>query len=478
VAYAGEPTLVLELPEDAPKAGAVLLGRYRLVSLMGSGGSADVWAARDERREQMVTIKLLRDREDPTSRRRFLDEGLWLEAIEHRGIVRALGRHDVLGLTLIVFEHIQGMTLAERLKRGPVPPRQAVSMVRQLASALGALHAHGVLHMDLKPANVIVSDDGRVRLIDLGIADLIGNTPEVIRGTPAYVAPEVREGKAPSKATDVYGLALIARELLGDLGRDPRVALVLKFGLNPDPAKRPADANRFALALSTMVYAHEAGALARDAGARAKVELATFIEAVDELRPQDFRPRTIAESLREIGRRGRDASQRIAYVGVAVVLIAIVLAIPRISSSAAAVASPDAGAANGARTYALPPLSSYAAAYEWEAPFPSAAAGTQVDWVLALRNTGGAGWFADRDGARATIAMGDGTGTVVATQSTPYVGPGEVAMFNVRFIAPNAAGVHRIPFRLVIAGTGVTGDIGLYADVTVTEYHPPIGGRH
>jgi hypothetical protein len=476
VVYANEPTLVLEPPDAAPRAGAVLLGRYTLVSLMGSGGTADVWAARDERRERMVTIKLLRDRDDPTSRRRFLDEGLWLEAIEHPGIVRALGRHDALGLTLIVFEHIEGITLAERLKQGPAPPREAASMVRQLASALGALHAHGVLHMDLKPANIIVGDDGRVRLIDLGIADLIGNTPDIIRGTPRYAAPEVRAGNAPTRATDVYGLALVARELLGDVARESRVATVLKFVLYEDPAKRPSSASRFALALTAVILARDIGSLARDAGSRARVELVSFVETVDEVRPQDLRPVTILASVHEAGRRARDASQKIAYIGVAVVLLAIVLAIPRISSSAAAGPAADAGGRSTAAQYALPPLGAYAAAYEWEAPFPTPPPGPPVEWVIALRNTGSAGWFADRDGARATLAMRDGT--VVATQSAAYVGPGEVAMFNVRFTAPSAPGVHRMPMRLVIAGTGAAPDIGLYADVNVIEYHPPIGGRH
>jgi serine/threonine-protein kinase len=126
MSFANEPTEVLSAPSGLPAAGTVLLGRYRLRSLLGSGGTADVWAAHDEKRDRMVTIKLLRDREDPERRRRFLDEGLWLETIEHPGIVRALGRHDVLGLTLIVFEYIEGTTLAERLARVPqISPREA-----------------------------------------------------------------------------------------------------------------------------------------------------------------------------------------------------------------------------------------------------------------------------------------------------------------------------------------------------------------
>ena len=421
MAFANEPTEVLPAA-SGPVEGALLLGRYRLVALMGSGGTADVWSARDERRERPVTIKLLRDRADPEARRRFLDEGLWLEAIEHRGIVRALGRHDVLGLTLIVFEYVEGTTLAEVLARGALPARVAATYVRQIASALGALHAHGVLHLDLKPANVLVGSDGRARLIDLGIADLIGNTREVALGTPRYAAPEVRSGGPATRATDVYGLALVARELLGETARDPRVTTVLRFGLRDDPAGRPASATRFAFALSVAV------ALA------------------DGLPPL-------------VG-----AVRRIALGAAALVLVALVLALPRLESSVAG----SAGQARLTATAAapLPPLAAYAAKYEWQAPYPSAAAGAPVEWVIGLRNTGTATWQRDRHGARAVLTLADGT--VVATQSAAQVGPGEVGIFLVRLTAPATAGVHTMRLRLVIEGTGATADLGLYADLTVT----------
>src|SRR4051812_36719691 len=342
--YANEPTVAMDRPDPdlTPRVGTVLLGRYKLVSLMGSGGTADVWAASDEKRAGMVTIKLLRDRDDPEARRRFLDEGLWLEAIEHRGIVRALGRHDVLGLTLIVFEHIQGITLAERSRKGPIAPREAASMIRQLAGALGALHAHGVLHLDLKPANIIVGTDGRVRLIDLGIADLIGNTRDVILGTPGYAAPEVRDGKAATRATDVYGLALVARELLVDIAREPRVAAVLRFGLYDDPAKRPSSARRFALAISAVVLARDALALTRDTLARSRDALTATRRTISILSARatrarldlpevrSVRPTAVLATVREAVTETKPASQRIVYAAVAVVLIAIVLAIPRI----------------------------------------------------------------------------------------------------------------------------------------------------
>lgn len=427
--FANEPTEVLGPPPADPAAAALLLSRYRLVSLIGSGGSADVWSARDERRQRMVTIKLLRDRSDPEVRRRFLDEGLWLETIEHRGIVRALGRHDVLGVTLIVFEYVEGTTLAELLARGPLTASQAAAFVRQIASALGALHAHGVLHLDLKPANILIGADGRARLIDLGIADLIGNTREVVLGTPGYAAPEIRCGGSPGRATDVYGLALIARELLGSTAQDPRVAAVLRFGLREDPARRPSSAHRFALALS-------------------------FAVALSQ------RSRPVARMVR-----------RAALGAAAVVLMAIVLALPRLESSVAGVGAASR-ASVPAPAAALPPLSSYAAKYEWQAPYPSARAGTAVEWVVALRNTGTAGWSRDLDGTRAVLVLADGT--VVATQSAALVAPGDVGIFLVRFTAPATAGVHTVRMRLVVDGIGTPMDLGLFANVTVTARRAPV----
>jgi hypothetical protein len=486
VTYANEPTQVLTPPGSAHAAGTLLLGRYRLTKLIGSGGTADVWVARDEPHDQMVTIKLLRDRTDAAARQRFLDEGLWLETIEHKGIVRALGRHDVLGLTLIVFEYIEGTTLAARLASGPISSREAASIVRQLASALEALHSHGVLHLDLKPANIMVGPDGRVRLIDFGIADLIGNTREVSLGTPGYAAPEVRDGRTPTRATDVYGLALIARELLGDLTRDPRVALVLRFGTFESPSRRPSSAARFAFALSVAILFHDAmkrfdqsrarGALSglgpsRIARTRAFSRLSSS-RALAGLRSvrASLRlafPWSGSAAVRTVGRRA-------AYAGVAMVLIAVALALPRIASSVAGVETP--GTAAPARAYALPPLSAYAARFEWQAPYPTAVAETQVDWVVALRNTGSADWFSDRPGARALLILEDGT--VVGTQSSDHVAPGEVTVFHARFIAPATPGVHTVPFRLYIEGTGMAPDLGVYANVTVTARRSPTGGRH
>jgi hypothetical protein len=117
-------------------------------------------------------------------------------------------------------------------------------------------------------------------------------------------------------------------------------------------------------------------------------------------------------------------------------------------------------------TFEVPPLSAYAAAFESQAPYPTAHPNSQVEWVLALRNTGSAGWYRGIDGAQASLALADGT--AAAVQSTSYVGPGQVGWFVVHFAAPSQPGVTRIPLRPRIDGRGQLPDLGIYVTVTVS----------
>jgi hypothetical protein len=170
------------------------------------------------------------------------------------------------------------------------------------------------------------------------------------------------------------------------------------------------------------------------------------------------------------------------YAAVVVVLTAIVLALPRITASVASLDTPssaaqaNANASANANANALPPLSAYAAQFLWQGPYPTAVAATEVQWVVGLRNIGTAAWSNDRAGATAALVLEDGT--VVATPSSPYVAPGDDAIFLVHFIAPATPQIRTYPMRLVILGTGVTPDLGLYANVTVTASRSTIGGRH
>lgn len=476
---------------DLPTAGTVLLGRYRLDALIGSGGSADVWRAHDQRSERAVTLKLLRDRDDPQIRRRFLDEARRLTAVRHPGIVDIFGMHDALGHTFIVLELIEGPSLAEELSRRSFSLADTASITLQLSRALEVLHQHGLLHLDLKPANILIGAGQQVRLIDLGIAGAIGSIPELIRGTPRYVAPEVRAGEPVTPATDVYGLALVARELLGGQTEDRFIGRVLRRSLDPRPARRHQRPRSFALAFATAVVIGQELGMLRER--RDQVVAALRLRELARIAPrmpvallaarstwtaQMYRAarhhllqRSAALIGAALGAAWRTAP-RAALAAACAVVVVVALAVPRLSPAAAGVdqrdraelpvASPLVRAA-----YALPALGAYAARFESQADYPTATINAPVGWVVAVRNTGSAGWQRGVAGAQAALALADGT--VVAVQTTAYVGPGQVGWFVARFRAPAQPGTHIVPLRVVIEGMGALPDLGIHAVVTVTR---------
>jgi len=440
------------LSRDGREIGTVVAGRYRLATHIGSGGTADVWRAYDETRDRPVTLKILRDGTDPEARRHFLTEARRLETLDHPSIVPVLGIHEALGDTLIAFENVEGEPLDRYSETAPaLRTRQIALLLIQIADAVEAFHSHGFVHLDLKPANVLMGTDGRPRLLDFGIAEPIGHPPALPRGTPGYAPPEVTAGRAASRASDVYGLAAIAKQLLG-AQPTPRVASVLRRGLDPDPARRYGRPRLF-------VYG---------------VALAVLID--DELAALDRatrRARAVAQSLfsRGGGRRAiafMKARPELSFKVAAASLIVAGLVLQQLHPGA------DAGAANAGTLPALvkpgfdvPPLGAYGAAFESQAAYPTASANSTVEWTLALRNTGSAGWYRGVDGAQASLILDDGT--VVAVQSTQYVGPGQIGWFTAHFRAPSEPGPHVVRLRPAINGRGPLPDLGIHAVVTVTR---------
>lgn len=414
--------------------GTVVAGRYRLAAHIGSGGTADVWRAYDESRDRAVTLKILRDPKDADARRHFLAEARRLETLDHPSIVPVLGVHDALGDTLIAFEHVEGEPLDQLAETSPkLPPRKVALLLIQLADAIEAFHSHGFVHLDLKPANVLMAADGRPRLLDFGIAEPIGHPPEVPRGTPGFASPEIAAGGAASRASDVYGLAAIAKHLLGQ-HPTPRVAGVLRHGLDPDPARRYGRPRTFVYGVALAVLVDE--------------ELA----ALDRLTR-----RAIA-----FAKARPELSFRVA----AVALIVAGLLLQQVRP-AADIANANTMPALVRPAFDVPPLGAYGAAFESQAAYPTASPNSTVEWTLALRNTGSAGWYRGVDGAQAALILADGN--VVAVQSTSYVGPGQVGWFTARFKAPAEAGTHRIALRPVINGRGPLPDLGIFAVVVVTQ---------
>jgi eukaryotic-like serine/threonine-protein kinase len=201
------------------------LGRYRLERLVGRGGMAEVWEARDQTLGRRVAIKIIAPdlATDARFHERFLSEARSVAALEHANVLPIYDFGESDGVPYLVMPFLESGTLSDRAKQGEVPVAQAIDWIRQLAAALDAAHAAGVLHRDVKPANVMIGAGGRLLLADFGIAKSMqsGNLTAtgLALGTPAYMAPELARGESATPASDRYALGVLAYELL--CGRPP-----------------------------------------------------------------------------------------------------------------------------------------------------------------------------------------------------------------------------------------------------------------
>jgi serine/threonine-protein kinase len=152
---------------------------------------------------------------------RFLEEARATASFNHPHIVTlyAVGEHD--GRPYLALEYIDGPSLRARLAAGPLPIREALRCCRAMADAISEAHRRGIVHADLKPENVIIPNDGRVRVVDFGLARLTRAAPDTASGTPAYMAPERWRGAALTGAIDVWALGVMLHELI--TGRRPSV---------------------------------------------------------------------------------------------------------------------------------------------------------------------------------------------------------------------------------------------------------------
>lgn len=200
----------------------VLAGRYRLIEPIGSGGMAEVWRARDERVGREVAVKLLYEHVHPVERERFAQEVRALAALSHPGVVAIYDLGEEGGRTYFVMELVGGGTF-DRL--GPfeasVEGLRLLEAALEVISALGHLHERGILHRDLTPKNILLTEEGRPKLMDFGLAYLSDATRHFTRtgytlGTPQYMAPEQAKGAELSPAADLYSFgAVLFRTLTG-----------------------------------------------------------------------------------------------------------------------------------------------------------------------------------------------------------------------------------------------------------------------
>jgi hypothetical protein len=208
-----------------PSAGGRLLGgRYRLDDRVGGGAVAEVFKGLDERLQRPVAIKLFRG-DAAEQLQRHEAEMLTLAGLDHPSLVTVFdaGTDDETGQPYLVMQLVEGPTLGAELKQGRLSPERSARYGAALADALAYVHERGFVHRDVKPANVLISEDGRVHLADFGIARLVDSAHQTktgdVLGTPAYFAPEQVAGEPVGSPADIYALGIVLIECL--TGRKP-----------------------------------------------------------------------------------------------------------------------------------------------------------------------------------------------------------------------------------------------------------------
>jgi Tol biopolymer transport system component len=243
------------------------IGAYEVVGPLGEGGMGVVLRGRDTRLQRDVALKLLPDQvaNDPDRLFRFQREAQILASLNHPHIAQVFGLEQADGQTCIVMELVEGDTLADRLKSGPLPFDEVRAVAGQLAEALAAAHERGIVHRDLKPANLKLSAAGAVKVLDFGLAKAVGpstsdtqatsmqtaltrSMPGTILGTPGYMSPEQARGQEVDARTDVWAFGCVVYEMLtgrqafaGDTATDVIAQVITgQPDLNQLPANTPA----------------------------------------------------------------------------------------------------------------------------------------------------------------------------------------------------------------------------------------------
>jgi serine/threonine protein kinase len=204
-----------------------------VLDLIGSGGMGEVYRARDTKLKRDVAIKVLPAEwaRDVDRMARFQREAEVLASLNHPHIAQIYGLEESGGKQCLVLEFVDGETIQERLRRGPIPMEEALEMARQIASALEAAHEQGIVHRDLKTANAKITPSGQVKVLDFGLAKTFGpeapdadlsqlptlasgSAPGAIVGTAAYMSPEQAKGKKADARSDIWAFGVVLYEML------------------------------------------------------------------------------------------------------------------------------------------------------------------------------------------------------------------------------------------------------------------------
>lgn len=279
------------MPDSEPKPPSLpdsLAERYVLEERLAHGGSAEVWRARDKVLDRPVAVKVLHRHllDDPTTRARLIQEARAAASLSHPGIVAVYDvAIDEEASAAVILELVEGESLAERIKReGALPPRAAARIAAEVAEALAHAHERGIVHRDVKAANVLLGADGEARLTDFGIARLLEDEAQrltdtgTIAGTLRYLAPEQLRGEPAGTPADVYAVGVLLTEMLSGQppyqvdspvalaeaqrtpplaieGAPPSLSAIVRPTLDPDPGRRPSSAGALAVELRSWLDA-------------------------------------------------------------------------------------------------------------------------------------------------------------------------------------------------------------------------------
>ncbi|MCC6426680.1 MAG: serine/threonine-protein kinase [Phycisphaerales bacterium] len=215
-----------------------VIGPFKIERELGRGGMGEVFLARDTRLDRQVAIKALPAHlaQDPDRLARFQREAKVLASLSHPGIGAIYGLEESGGRQYLILEFVEGVTLADRLERGPIPVEESLALAKQIAEALEIAHEKGVVHRDLKPGNVMVTPDGVVKVLDFGLARTSDGAasstklpvaedsptipiqsptiPGAIMGTAGYMSPEQARGKPVDKRSDIFSFGCVLFEML------------------------------------------------------------------------------------------------------------------------------------------------------------------------------------------------------------------------------------------------------------------------
>ncbi len=244
-------TETIKTPEKDSFKGKTIARRYTIIEKLGEGGMGAVYKANDSRLERVVALKFLPAgmTRDENAKKRFVQEARAAAALDHPNICAVYEVDEVRGQSFIVMAYIQGLSLKDKIATGFLKVEDALGIAIQVAEGLAEAHSRGVIHRDIKPGNIMLTEKGQAKIMDFGLAKLEGKADltktSMVMGTTAYMSPEQARGDPVDQRTDIWSFGAMLYEMLagtGPFGKKSNQALIYSI-LNEPPkpltARRP-----------------------------------------------------------------------------------------------------------------------------------------------------------------------------------------------------------------------------------------------